>query len=115
MTEKAFSMTVETFFSVGVDIVPTLKRRDYKDPPMVCFPEDNEVYVAMGDNGHTKISDGGGASGTVTARVELGYVCLYEEDTCVHREGGEAGWRQGNLDFGRADIHSHRDSADGGL
>lgn len=33
-------MTSETFFSVGEDAIPTLKRRDYKDPPIVAYETD---------------------------------------------------------------------------
>ena len=41
LRRSAMSMTSETFFTVGErDTAPTLKRRDYKDPPLVAYEED---------------------------------------------------------------------------
>ena len=39
-SKKCFAMTSETFFTVCEDMTPTLKRRDYKDPPLVAYEED---------------------------------------------------------------------------
>ena len=39
-SRKCFAMTSETFFSAGEDAIPTLKRRDYKDPPIVAYETD---------------------------------------------------------------------------
>ena len=36
----AMGMTVETFFSMETDLMPTLKMRDYKDPPVIVYEAD---------------------------------------------------------------------------
>lgn len=74
---KTYGMTVETFFSVEEEKVPTLKARDYKDPQAVCYAIDRASFN-QGENAQYdfQISDDGIAQ-TLIAKGP-GAVSYYE-------------------------------------